>query len=253
MAKASAKVGVLDGDPEQVLVRDNKKRVHHLLQLHDAASARRMRRWPSKLNGLVTTPMVRMPKLTRCLSNNGSRAGSSTAAHAGGHKHHMRAGQMFPDRVDCLFGCGAPQFGLRAGAETLGHTSAHLDDALGLGLGERLRISVSDDEFDALQACRDHVVDSITAGAADPNTVMRAFISRISVMLLMFTSQFDTGCYLQALAVCFHYGLGSCLEQLHHQAIGALALKVLPGDLPPFEPRDLRLQCLDLRNLGCVD
>jgi hypothetical protein len=45
------------------------------------------------------------------------------------------------------------------------------------------------------------------------------------------------------------HSLGSCLQQLNHQAIGALALTL---EICPvtrcrrFEPRDLRLQCLDL-------
>src|SRR4029077_10298646 len=54
------------------------------------------------------------------------------------------------------------------GAKALGHTGAHLDDVLGLGHGERLRVGIGDDEFDALQACRDHVIDGIAASAADP-------------------------------------------------------------------------------------
>jgi hypothetical protein len=44
-------------------------------------------------------------------------------------------------------------------------------------------------------------------------------------------------------------GLGSRLEQLHHQAIGALALALKVCSVtrrPCFELRDLRLQCLDL-------
>src|SRR5262245_50686025 len=80
----------------------------------------------------------------------------------------MRAGQMLADRLNCLFRCGAPQCGARAGAEALGHMSAYLDDALGLRLGERLRVGIGDDEIHALKACRDHVVYSVTAGAADP-------------------------------------------------------------------------------------
>ena len=44
---------------------------------------------------------------------------------------------------------------------------AHLHDALGLGHGQRLRVGVGDDEVDALQARRDHVVDRVAAGAAD--------------------------------------------------------------------------------------
>ena len=45
------------------------------------------------------------------------------------------------------------------------------------------------------------------------------------------------------------HGLGSRLEQLNHQAIGALALalEICPvTGRPCFELRDLRLQCLDL-------
>ena len=74
---------------------------------------------------------------------------------------------MIADLVDHLFGRGAADFGLRAGAEAFGDLRAHLDDALGLGHGERLRVGIGDDEVDALQAGRDHVVDRIAAGAAD--------------------------------------------------------------------------------------
>ena len=41
-------------------------------------------------------------------------------------------GEMIADLVDHLLGGGAADFGLRAGAETLGDLHAHLDDALGL-------------------------------------------------------------------------------------------------------------------------
>ena len=106
---------------------------------------------------------------------------------------------MFADRLNCLFRCGAPQFGLRAGAETLGHTSAHLDDALGLGLGERLCVGIGDDEIDSRRPAAIMLLTALPPAPPTPNTVMRACISRISVMLLMFTSRSDTGCYLQAL------------------------------------------------------
>jgi hypothetical protein len=52
---------LLVGQPEQILVWDDQQGVHDLQQFRDAVSAKRMRRWPSKWNGLVTTPMVRMP------------------------------------------------------------------------------------------------------------------------------------------------------------------------------------------------
>src|SRR6476619_7462884 len=101
-----------------------------------------MRRWPSRWNGLVTTPPVRM---------RGSRAIFA----------------MIANFVDHLFGGGATNLGLRTGAETFGHLRAHLDDALCLRHRERLRVRVGDNEVDALQARRDHVVHGIAAGAAD--------------------------------------------------------------------------------------
>jgi len=43
-----------------------------------------------------------------------------------------------------------------------------LDDALGLRHGEGLCVGIGNDEVDALQSGRDHVVNRIAAGAADP-------------------------------------------------------------------------------------
>ncbi len=81
-------------------------------------------------------------------------AGAGTATHAGGHEHHVRAREMIADLVDHFLGGGAPDFGLRAGAETFGDLHAHLDDALGLRHGQRLGIGIGDDEVDALQPAR---------------------------------------------------------------------------------------------------
>src|SRR5262249_11434897 len=73
--------GVLSGHAEQVLIRDDKQRVHHLLQFYDArfrkahaASALELERLGDHTNGEYA-------KLTRCFSNNGGRAGAGTAAH----------------------------------------------------------------------------------------------------------------------------------------------------------------------------
>ena len=44
---------------------------------------------------------------------------------------------------------------------------AKLDAAVGAGCAQLLRVGVGDDELDALQVERDHVVDGIGAAAAD--------------------------------------------------------------------------------------
>ncbi len=66
-----------------------------------------------------------------------------------------------------LLGGRAADFRLRAGAEAFGHLQAHLDDAVSLGRGQRLRVGVGDHELDAVQTGFDHVVDGVAAGAAD--------------------------------------------------------------------------------------
>src|SRR5450631_4132213 len=87
-------------------------------------SASRIRRWPSKWNGLVTTPTVRMPS---------SRAARATTGEAA-------------DLVDHLLRGGAADLGLRTRAETLGRRYAHLDDVFGPRHGQRLGIGIGDDE-----------------------------------------------------------------------------------------------------------
>src|SRR5262249_59774384 len=58
--------------------------------------------------------------------------------------------------------------GLRASAAALGGSDTHLDRARSFRHGERLRVSISDNDLAALQASRDHVVDCIAASAANP-------------------------------------------------------------------------------------
>jgi hypothetical protein len=94
-------------------------------------------------------------------------AGSVAAAHASGDEHHVGAGQVVADFVDHFFGGGEADVGLGAGAKTFGHRHAHLDDAFGPRLAQSLGIRVGDDEVDALEPGIDHVVDGVTARAAD--------------------------------------------------------------------------------------
>jgi len=77
------------------------------------------------------------------------------------------AGQVVANLVDHLFGGGPTDIGLRTGAETSGRRDAHLDDVFGPCHGQRLGIRVGDDELGALKAGFDHVVDGVTARAAD--------------------------------------------------------------------------------------
>src|SRR5450755_2062154 len=114
-------------------------------------SASRMRRWPSKWNGLVTTPTVRMPSSRAARATTGE-APVPVPPHARGDEHHVSAGQVVANLVDHLLGGGAADIGLGACTKTFGHRYAHLDDAFGTRHGQRLGICIGDDEVDPLES-----------------------------------------------------------------------------------------------------
>src|SRR5690606_21336821 len=61
-----------------------------------------------------------------------------------------------------------PHFRAGAGAQAFGNGVAKLDAVRGAGAGQRLRVGVGDHELNALQARVHHVVDGVTACAANP-------------------------------------------------------------------------------------
>ena len=159
--------GLLVGDAEQVLVRHDDQGVDGLLQLVDAGFGEPHAALALELEGLGHDADGEDAHVAGRAGHDRGRARAGAAAHAGGDEHHVRAGEVVADLVDDLLGGGAADFRLRAGAEALGHLHAHLDDPVGLGHGQRLRVGVADDELAALQAELDHVVDGVAAGAAD--------------------------------------------------------------------------------------
>ena len=122
-----------------------------------------------------------MPISRAALGDDRRGAGAGAAAHAGGDEHHVRAGEMVADLVDRLFGGGAADFGLRAGAEALGDLQAHLDDALGAATCVSACASVL--ATTKSTPCSPALIMLLTAlppAPPTPNTVMRGFSSRIS-------------------------------------------------------------------------
>ena len=104
-----------------------------------------------------------------CLTSwvNAAVACSRSAAHAGRDEGHVAAGETILDVVGAFFGGGRPNVGPRARAEAGREFAADLNPALRLGMGERLRVGIGNDEFDALELRGDHVVDRIAASTAD--------------------------------------------------------------------------------------
>ncbi|MGY3557101.1 hypothetical protein ACVWXP_000370 [Bradyrhizobium sp. USDA 4463] len=157
--------GLLVGDPEQVLVRDDQKRVDHLVQLVDAGFGGAHAAAALEVERLGHHADCEDAHVARSLGDDGGSTGAGAAAHAGGDEHHVGAGEMVAQLVDHFFSSGGADVRLRACAQSLRDRGAHLHDALRLGHRQRLRVGVGDHEIDALEARRDHVVDGIAAGA----------------------------------------------------------------------------------------
>ena len=158
---------LLIGDTEQVLVWNNDKRVDEGLKLLDAAFG--------DLHALLTFEAERLgddadrqhAHLTHGAGDDRRSARSRAAAHAGGDEDHVRSFDLREDLFKRLFGARAADIGFCTRAEALSDARADLDAPLGLGLGQRLRVGIRDDEIDSLQSGGNHVVDGIAARAAD--------------------------------------------------------------------------------------
>jgi hypothetical protein len=87
---------------------------------------------------------------------------------------------------------------------------------LGLRNGERLCVGIGDDEIDALQSGRNHIVDGIAAGVADPkHDNARLHLANIGDVghfcLTVAPASWGMrghGLLPTSLAICFHYGRG---------------------------------------------
>src|SRR5262249_55477422 len=94
-------------NPEQVLVGDDKKRVHDLVQFDNACLGEAHAALAFEVEWLGDHTDCEDAEFARDLRDHRSSAGAGAATHAGGDKHHVRAGEMIADFVDHFFGGGA--------------------------------------------------------------------------------------------------------------------------------------------------
>ena len=131
------------------------------------SSARWARLPPSKLNGLVTTPMVRAPA---------SRATSATMGEAPVPVpppmpavtktiSAPRTASRSSSRLSSA--ARGALAGVAADAEALGQLVADADLHVGVDVHERLAVGVDGDELDAGDLLRGHAVDGVAATTAD--------------------------------------------------------------------------------------
>ena len=157
--------GLLVGEAEQVLVRDDDQRIDNFLKLLNALISLTHPLRAFELEGLGDDTHGQNAKFACGLRNDRCRAGAGPAAHTCGDKRHMRARQVVDDIFDAFL-CGARADGWPGtGAETFGHARAHLNARRGGRLGQRLRVGIGDDELTPVQRLVDHVIDRVAASA----------------------------------------------------------------------------------------
>ena len=158
--------GLLVGDAEQILVRNDDQRIDMAMQLVDAVIGEPRAAVAFEGEGLGHDADRQDALLASGSSDHRRRARTGAAAHARGDEHHVRAGEMIVDLVEAFLGRGTPDFRVRAGTESFGDRDAQLDDALRLAERQRLRVGIGADEVDAVEARNDHIVDRVAASAS---------------------------------------------------------------------------------------
>ena len=132
-------------------------------------SAARMRRVPSKLNGLVTTPTVSTPR------SRAARAITGAAPVPVPPPMPAVMKSMWQPSVSAMTSSSASSAAARpmSGSAPAPRPLVRLAPSrMRLGAvreAQRLRVGVGHQEFDALEIGADHVVDRIASRAADPD------------------------------------------------------------------------------------
>ncbi len=169
MTNASANVVFSDAMRKQVLVRDDDQRIDEVLELGDAGFGDAHAPRALEQERLGDDADGEDSELLGDARDHGRRAGTRTAAHAGGDEDHVRARDLGADLLDGLFGRRLADLRPRACSESFGQRDAELQLVLSAGRRESLGVRVGDDEVDTHETRRDHVVDRVAAGATDTN------------------------------------------------------------------------------------
>ena len=131
------------------------------------SSACTERRDPSKLKGLVTTPIVSAPELLATSATTGAAPVPVPPALARSDEHHVGSVEGLADLVDVLLGRLSPDLGIAAGTQAAGQVPADVDTQVGVAHAEGLGIGVGRNELHAPQARVDHPVHGVDAAASD--------------------------------------------------------------------------------------
>ena len=132
-----------------------------------AFSAVSLRLAPSKLNGLVTTPMVSAPSSLAISATTGAAPEPVPPPRPAVMKTMSEPSRAWAIFSRVLLGGALADRGVAAGAEAAGDLVADPDLVRRVRLEERLGVGVDGDELDAHHLGPDHPVDGVAAAAAD--------------------------------------------------------------------------------------
>ena len=182
LAERLDQAGVLIGDVEQALVRDDDERVDVLAEQFDALGGRRHAALPLALEGLRHNGDGQDVELLGDGGHHGRAAGARAAAHAGRDKDHVEVVDGLLDLLAALFERLRTRAGACARAKPFRDHAPGLDLLRRLVFGERLRVGVHRDKLHAAaDALLDHVVDGVATSAANADDADLGFFVRVIV------------------------------------------------------------------------
>ena len=125
------------------------------------------RRRPSKVNGRVTTPIVRAPRPLAIRATTGAPPVPVPPPSPAVTK--TMSAPLRTSSISSAWSSAAllADLGVGAGAEPAGELTADVELDVGVAHEQGLRVGVDRDELDALEADLDHPVDGVDTAAAD--------------------------------------------------------------------------------------
>ncbi len=175
-------------DLKQLIVGNNDQSVHKLLNAFDAVQRIHHARLGLKAERLRHHANRQYSHLLCKPCNHRSSAGTGTAAHAAGHKHHVRALKRCGKLFSALLSRLLAHLRLCPGAKTLGQLLAYLKKLGGLTELKRLFIRIYTNKIHTVNLFVNHSIYSIITCTA--NTNHNYLSRRFSVVCLNFKQGF---------------------------------------------------------------
>ena len=159
--------GLVADDGEQLLIGDDNERVNDITECANTLYCARHAVFAFEIEGLGDDCNGENTEFLCNLGNDGSCAGTGTAAHAGSYEQKIRTAYSFGQRIAAfLSGCAA-DFGFSARTEAAGRLFTDLNLYACHGPCKSLSVGIYGNKLDSLQTVFDHAVYGIAACSAD--------------------------------------------------------------------------------------